>query len=361
MNNRDVRDPAVAALLFQPVQLTRARELRCLTKTALAAMVDKTPSAISQFESQSSNVRPDDRTLARLALALAVPVGFFARAPMVGRVALDDCHFRSMRSVGQAQRRQALRVGELLQELARILEDEGIRLPEDRVTPLRQSVRTPDEIERLAYAVREDWGLGLGPIPSVIPLLEANGVRVFPLTSVCAGVDAFSTWYDQTPLAMLVLSKPASRVHFDGAHELGHLLMHEDVVPADPQTEKEANLFASAFLLPRKTFIAECPDRWSLRTFIALKKRWHVSVQALVYRAHQLGKLSTASYRRAFAELNRKKLRQHEGGEWQLHRPSALRKGIDLLGEEISHRELASRLALHESHLAELLSPIVGS
>lgn len=353
-----IRDPRIATLRFQPQQLGRGRELRGMTKAALAKAIGKTPSAISQFE--SGTTRPDAGTLASLALALGVPVGFFARPPFAPPIRLDECNFRSLRSVSQYQRKQAIRIGELIHEVTLLLEDEGIELPDEQVSAVRRPARSFDDIEQLAVEVRRAWGLGLGPISNPVTLLESKGVWVLPLADACDDVDAFSMWHERRPFIMLSMRKPASRVHFDAAHELGHLVLHEDVSPASPRAESQANHFASAFLVPGETFLQECPTRWSLPTFRALKRRWFVSIQALVYRAHELGRLSTGSYRRAFSLLNRLGLRKNEGDEWELERPSVLMQALDLVRDDLPLSEMANRLGLHEAHLRELLAPVIS-
>lgn len=349
-------DPHLVAVCFQPSQLTRARELRGLTKTALADQIDKTPSAVTQFE--GGNARPDPETVARLALALAVPPRFFARSALIQETSLEACHFRSLRSVSQYLRRQAVRIGEIAQEVTVLLEHEGIEFPEDAVTSLKRRVHDADGIEQLAVDVRRGWGLGLGPIGGVIPLLESKGVRVLPLVDACEDVDAFSTWVGGKPFAMLSLRKSPSRVHFDAVHELGHLLMHEDVLAGSPALESQADEFASAFLMPRETFLAECPTRWSFATFRALKRRWHVSIQALVVRAYRLGRLSLSSYRRAFMDLGRMNMRTNEPDEWVLDGPAVLRQAFEMMGEDLSYRAVADTLALHEHYLAQTLDAI---
>lgn len=351
-------DSRLVAVRFRPAQLTKARELRGLTKSALAEKIGKTPSAITQFESGSA--RPDAETVSRLALALAVPTRFFARDPMGSALSIDSCHFRSLRSVSQYMRRQALRIGELCHEVSKLVESEGIQLPPDNISHLKCQIRSGDDIERLATDVRRAWGLGLGPIQKVIPLLESNGLRILPLADACADVDAFSTWVDGEPFAMLALQKPSSRIHFDAAHELGHLLMHEDVVPGSPELESQADEFASAFLLPQATYIQECPSRWSLAVFGALKQRWRVSIQALVVRAYRVGRLSLSSYRRAFVSLGQMNFRAREPGEWPLDRPAVLRQALELISDEISLARLADAVALNEAQLRQILRPIMS-
>ena len=351
------QDPRLVAVRFQPEQLTRARELRGLTRAALAAMVEKTPGAISQFESGIS--RPDPQTIARISLALAMPVSFFARHNAGHSISTDACHFRSLRSVSQFLRRQAIRIGELGHEVLALAESEGVELPDDAISPLRSLPQTPEEIEQLAVDVRRRWGLGMGPIHELLPLLESKGLRILPLTDACAEVDAFSTWVGREPIALLSFAKPSSRIHFDAAHELGHLLMHDDVSPGNPLLEADADAFASAFLIPRESFIKECPSRWNLNVFRALKSRWRVSIQSLVVRAHRLNKLSPASYRNAFVDLGRLGYRKTEPDEWELSKPVVLKRALDLVADDLPLGKVAQLLCLYEASLRQLLAPLV--
>jgi len=352
-----VLDPRVAVLRFVPSQLTRARELRTLTKKDLAERVEKTASAIGQFE--RGTARPDPSTLRALSMALGVPPGFFVREAVAPALSMEDGHFRSLRSVSRYLRRQALRTAELTYEVLHQLEEEGIELPEEQLTPLRCSLDDPEAIEAFAAEVRRAWGLGLGPLPRPIQLLEAMGVRVLPLADPCQAVDAFSLWYQEQPFVFLAMHKTPSRTHFDVAHELGHLLLHEDVAPGNPERESEADRFASAFLLPRETYLRECPSRWNLQLFRGLKSRWHVSIQALLYRARRLGRLSEASYRRACVDINKRGMRRNEGGEWPLERPQVLREALQMVSEDLPFSVLATRLGLYPDDLHRLLTPVL--
>jgi hypothetical protein len=113
----------------------------------------------------------------------------------------------------------------------------------------------------------------------------------------CEDMDAFSAWHAKRPIVFLIDHKGStSRLRFGAAHELGHLVMHADVVAGSPELERQANRFASAFLLPRETFLPECPRRLNWPHFYELKRRWKVSVAALVRRAYDLECISEASY-----------------------------------------------------------------
>ena len=346
-------DLHTAAHLFNPARLTLARELRDLTKSELAALADKTPSAISQFE--AGQVRPDPQTLKRLALALGMSVDFFAARAASHVIPLDVCHFRSLRSASQRQRRQLLARGSLLCELVSWLEQE-VDFPPQKVSEIGQAASTPEAIDALADAVRRKWGLGLGPIGSVIGLLENKGVLVMRIDQATRDVDAFSFWHEGRPCVLLVMEKGStSRTRFDAAHELGHLVMHTDVVPGSPEVERAAHRFASAFLLPRDSFLKECPRRLDLPHFFELKTRWKVSVAAMVRRARDLGCLSDASYRRACIALRQQGTK--ERNEPALERPRLLLEALNLIREDWPVERIAAALAMKSADVLALVAP----
>ena len=76
------------------------------------------------------------------------------------------------------------------------------------------------------------------------------------------------------------------------AHELGHLVMHWEKGPRGREAENEADVFASAFLMPRATVIAEAPRTGQLGDVHGAKHRWGVSAAALIYRMRKVGLLS---------------------------------------------------------------------
>src|SRR2546430_1681161 len=103
-----IRTPAVdggvftSAFSFVPARLTLAREAQGWTMRELAARIDTTSSAVSQFE--SGRTRPSGDVLRRLSFAFGVAPSFFA---VEGPPRIDParCHFRHRRTATQMQRR----------------------------------------------------------------------------------------------------------------------------------------------------------------------------------------------------------------------------------------------------------------
>ena len=125
--------------------------------------------------------------------------------------------------------------------------------------------------ETAAEIVRQEWGLGTKPIPNLLHLMEAKGVRVFSLAQECREVDAFSLWRKQ-PFVFLNTQKSAEHSRFDAAHELGHLVMHwHHELPQGKQVEREANDFAGALLMPASGILANVPRNPTLPQLLRLK------------------------------------------------------------------------------------------
>src|SRR5690349_16086141 len=102
---------AEAAALFDGGRLTLARLLAGLRKSDLAALVDKSPTAVAAWESGAK--RPTAATVGQLALSLSVEPNFFSVRPEDVAAASSTPHFRSLRSTSQLARDQAFAYGQL--------------------------------------------------------------------------------------------------------------------------------------------------------------------------------------------------------------------------------------------------------
>jgi Zn-dependent peptidase ImmA (M78 family)/transcriptional regulator with XRE-family HTH domain len=340
---------------FNPDRLKVAREYRGLKKNELAERLNLSPSAITQFE--RGQARPNAQTVAHLSIALRFPPTFFAQLTSHPFISPDQCHFRSLRSCSQMERRRMVGAGSLIGMIVEFI-DSNVHLPDEKITgSTSYGTAGTEEIEEAAAKVRRDWGLGLGPIDNVIHLLESKGVLVFQLLEDCKKLDAFSLWHQHRPFIFLNLEKDsASRSRYDASHELGHLILHSDFLPGDPRQEDEANKFASAFLLPRETFLQECPRRLVWDHYRELKRRWKVSLAALVRRAKDLQVISEDTYRRANVQLNKYGWRTNEPDEPKLEVPTILPQGIQLLSQTgWALSAIARHLNLSETDLQWLI------
>jgi Zn-dependent peptidase ImmA (M78 family)/transcriptional regulator with XRE-family HTH domain len=300
--------------LFDPQRLEIARKCNGLRRSELAAQVDVSPSAITQLE--SGHTKPSAATLSRLSLALGFPPDFFLNDGR--RPAAKDhgrAFFRSLRATRQIDRdraaARAFLVSELVQVMERYVRLPRVNLPGDLHLDPERSSR--EGIEERALALRRFWNVPDGPIANVVRLLELNGVVVTHCIVDCPEVSSFSRVFGDRPVVVLKEERDdVARLRSDAAHELGHLVLHEEPEAGNQIVENQAQAFAGSFLMPRDQIAASLPRSFDIERYHALKKTWGVSMQFLLYRAKELGRMSESTYRRAMMAFSKHRWRINE-------------------------------------------------
>lgn len=333
----DKERAAAAATFFDGARLTLARNLAGLRKSDLAALIGKSPTAVSAWESGAK--RPTPATVAQLALGLSVEPGFFeVRAKDASKLS-GLPHFRSLRSTSQLARNQAASYGQIALEIAEVLETH-VEFPDLRIPshPVDPEDLEGDGPEVAARKLRRIWELPSGPAPHLVRTLENHGILVVFSPVQAASVDAYSFESGLRPVVVLnPVKRDYYRQRFDVAHELGHLIMHSDSEPGGRTVEEQAHRFASELLMPSAEIERLLPDainRDAWVTLRRLKEEWGVSIQALLFRARRLGRLNDVAYRNAMMTLSSKGWRRNEPGHiTMIEQPSLLPRGVELLAD----------------------------
>jgi Zn-dependent peptidase ImmA (M78 family)/DNA-binding XRE family transcriptional regulator len=345
--------------LITASRLTLARKRRGLTLVRLAQLVAVSTRTISAYENNDG--QPSTETLSRLAEVLGFPESFFM-ADELDELTPDTASFRALSKLTAGQRDAALSAGRLAVELSSWIM-ERFRLPQPDVPSLNlfHDVREAVNPESAAEVVRARWGLGNAPVPNMLHLLEAHGVRVFSLAQECLEVDAFSLWRKGIPFIFLNTLKTAERSRFDAAHELGHLVLHsEDHIPHGREQEQEANHFAASFLMPKSSVLAHMPRCPSTRQIVAGKRIWKVAAMALTHRLYEIGLSSEWHYRNATIGLGRLGYRTGEPGGIQRETSQVFTKVFSALrAEGLTLNEVAKELHLSTADLNELVFGLV--
>ena len=158
------------------------------------------------------------------------------------------------------------------------------------------------EIEGLADDLRQACGLHDSGPENIANVLENLGVRCLFFKFDSLGLDGISTIQDGLMLTMLKdRKKNIERIIFSGAHELGHLVLHQFLFSSEHEDsdderdyEKEANKFAGYFLVPSN----ELTRIWRedrlhrlplFHALLLLKRVFHVSYLCLFHRVKGLG------------------------------------------------------------------------
>lgn len=316
--------------------------------TKLATAVGVEPRSVSAYE--KGEFGPDIERLASLASVLGFPESFFFGDDL-DEPTPDIASFRALSKMTAGQRDTALGSGAIALMLNAWIEAR-FELPSPDLPDLSRE----GDPEAAARALRQQWGLGELPVKNMIHLLEARGVRVFSLSVDAAEVDAFSMWRQSTPFVFLNTKKSAEHSRFDAAHELGHLVLHRHGSPQGREAEREANTFASAFLMPKASVLAYAPRMATIEHLIQLKKLWSVSVAALTYRLHAIGVLSDWHYQSLYIELSSRGYRKKEPDEGLRETSQVLQKVFAVLRDEsISRGDIAGELCVPVTELDQLV------
>ncbi len=333
------------------MRLSIARKRRLLNKKRFAELADVAHHTVVRCESGQTNPTPEN--IEAFARVLGYPKEFFFGPDMDEPTAAS---FRSQTSMSAAIRDAAFGAGSIGFLLSDWVE-ERFNLPEIRVPDLHLY-----DPEAAARVLRGEWGLGEKPVSNMIQLLESKGVRVFSLAQNTAKVNAYSLWRNEKPYVFLNNFKTAESSRFDAAHELGHLVLHQDGGCVGRKAEDEANAFASAFLMPAADVKAVIPYVSHLREMIAAKARWRVSLAALNYRLHKLQLTSDWKYRDFCIEMSTR--------GWNKDEPQPIEREVSVVWQKVlkalwaertTQANIARDLGVPESEVNELIFGLVGS
>ena len=336
---------------FNPARLSVARQRRQLNLKGFAQLIGRAQHTTSRWE--KGLTVPSDEDVAAFADALGFPTGFFFGED----IEIPDASlvsFRSQTAMSAATRDAALSAGALGFLLSGWVE-QRFSLPEVSVPDLH--LLRPEDAAR---ALRADWGLGEQPISNMIHLLESHGVRVFSLAENSVRVNAFSLWRDDLPFVFLNTLKSAESSRFDAAHELGHLVLHQDGNTTGREAEDQANQFASAFLMPRADVLAQFNDVYSLDQLIRMKQRWRVSLAALNYRLHKVGITTDWRNRDLCIQIAREGYHKKEPAGIERERSMVWEKLLKLLwAEKQTFQIIAEDLDLPSDEVSALIYGVV--
>jgi Zn-dependent peptidase ImmA (M78 family)/DNA-binding XRE family transcriptional regulator len=318
-----------------PERIREAREAVGLTDEQLADQIGVTRQAVGTYETGVASPRGD--VFSRIIAVTRQPPAFFtiARKRNAERFRMPN-----WRSLKRMQRPDRLRIGRRLEWAYYIAEfmAEYIDLPPLKLPEIQFDFeRDGDErIEEIADEIREFWNLGFGPITDLAPVLEYHGIIVIEESVRCEDMDAVSRWQGGRPYILLSGDEDSNpRKLFNLAHELGHLVLHTGVEVNSrilDRLENQANRFAGAFLMPRRTFAREVANT-SIDYFIALKGRWRIAVAAMIYRCKELGILNPYQVKYMWRQMNVRGIRKKEPLDttYPLSKPTVLASAISML------------------------------
>lgn len=349
-----------------PRRIRQARISRSYSVADLAELIDVSKQAISQFELGKN--APNKSNLLNISRVLSYPVSFFYKEFPTTDTSDSPVYFRSRKTTTVKAKSAAKEKIELFREIHDYLTDyidfPDLHLPKVEYSENEIEIDT-ERIEFFASELRSHWNLGDGPIPNLTNVAQKNGIMISQMALGARKIDAFSVWYNGVPYIFLSADKQSNaRIRFDIAHELGHLVMHSDAYSEDDfeknvirdKLEREADLFAAAFLLPSKTFSRDIRSS-SIMDFIPLKQKWLVSLGAMIYRSDHLGLLTENQIKYLKDQMTQRLYWRNEplDKDIPIEKPFACKQAIELLIDNnvINKLQFVDDLGIYASEIEE--------
>lgn len=308
---------------FNGTVLRDIREAAGLSRKELASKINVSEQSIGQYENGITT--PNFLALSRIKNLFSVELSFFQSKKSFDReFSINQVAFRSVYKSSIKKSSREVSYLNMVDYCIR-LAVEGINMPNEILTSLCETVRDMRvhgyDINTIGHIVRKYIGIDNNN-KKVIPAIEKAGAYIVE-REVQDDVDAYSGWSDGgLPIIVLGSSKKvAVRRNFDVSHELGHLLLHRDLNMAEMDSlhyryiERQADEFASAFLLDKDTFInayQKIRDKSNPDEYIPLKLYFNTSIQSICMRANSLGLIDKKTFRYFWGKLNKKNYKKYE-------------------------------------------------
>lgn len=271
----------------------RLKSARKMKGWSLQELADNLSIAISKqalHKYEAGTMNPSGEVLIALSKALEVKTVYFMRAPLE----LGAVEFRKMSSLPVKEEES---IKEKVKDcLERYLEVEQLlNLKSKFNNPVKTAIiQEVEEVEKVAMKLIDKWHLGLDPIPNVIEMLEANGVRVIEIDAP-EEFDGMSTYVGDIPVVVIGKNFTVERKRFTALHELGHLVLN---IAEEADKEKICHAFAGALLLPDDSLeklIGDKRNNIAQGELVSIKEQFGISVQAIMMRATLKGIISATS------------------------------------------------------------------
>jgi len=343
-------------LTFNPKLVVLARQARGLSQADLADRVEANQGFLSKIENGLRDA-PED-LVEKIARVLEFPKSFFYQQEEIYGlpVSVHPLH-RKKRSVGV----RGLDVihaeaNIMIMNLKRLLQ--SVKLSFRAPMPLFDIDEYEGDVERIAELTRRTWLLPNGPIENITECLERAGCIVIWCDFHSFEIDGITFPIHKMPVCIFLnRNRPADRMRFTLAHELGHIVMHKY---PNPYMEDQADRFASSFLMPRdqiKDNLLMSGGRITIKHLAYLKPIWRVSMQSMIMRAQDIGVINRNQSEYLWKQINIGRIRFQEPPELNFphEQPRLLSTILKLHTEKLGYAvsELAEVLHLKESEFCK--------
>lgn len=327
--------------MFNGERLKEARLYNKLTITELAERLNVTKQMISKYENGKSE--PSFDKSLQLNHFLGYPREFFYSKEKF-YIENEGTFFRSRLTATQKSKEPA----SIALKYSVIVRDFLEGYVEFPALQNREVYEGESNIEEITLSIRQTMDLGLDPIYDIVELAELMGFTVISMNYQEDKIDAFSSMNTINGNSYFIITTGDSgsfyRQQFSIAHEIGHWVLHQNINPQELDKdeykviEEEANRFASILLLPKESFGIELKSKIvdEIDTYYNLKRKWHVSMAAMIKRARDLEIISAEQEVKLYKQMHYRKWRNPEPFDLdtKVTSPVAFKQSLELLIDE---------------------------
>jgi Zn-dependent peptidase ImmA (M78 family)/DNA-binding XRE family transcriptional regulator len=304
---------------LNPKMIALARESRGLSQLELAEKLSLSPSHMSRIEQDFTDL--GEHHIGSLTTVLNYPVEFFYQE---GENLPPALALRKRNIVAQKillpieAQTNIYRLN--TEKLLNAINYTEINLPVLDI----EKLGSPAEAAR---KLRKFWKIEKGVINNLTQVLEDNGLFLINFDFNTDRVDGMSILASSKfPIIFSNKRSLGDRQRFTLAYELGHLVMHLYTNPTFTRDiSHEANEFAAEFLMPEKDIKVDYKDGVTINTLADLKRKWKVSMQALLYRANDIGIITDNQKRYLVNQFNSMNIRRREPAELDIPRENPMK------------------------------------
>lgn len=333
--------------MFNGDRLKFARTYRGMSAQELADRIGVSRQSINQFENYSidsdKTSKPSIENIENIAQELKFPVEFFFQKEKEN-IKIKNTYFRALLSSKKKEKQSQINKAVLITVIYDILQ-EYLEFPDKNIPVIQKEDLSDKDISNVARELRNLWNIGNKPIKDIIFLMENNGIVVTSLSTNTEEIDAFTQYIkiENREYMCVVLEnekKSACRRQFSAAHELGHIILHANQINMNEmersefrEIERQANLFAAELLLPEEEFKKDLIMPTSLKCYEILKRKWHVSILAMMMRACNLNIITQNQFQYLMKQYTIKNYRKNEPLDdiIEIPEPQTLKRAIEIL------------------------------
>lgn len=360
---------------FYGNKLKFARLYRGLSMEELGERIGKSKQIISQYESEDDPQSPSFDIVSNMSETLKFPISFFYTDDKED-VEEINTYFRALLSSNKKDKITQSKRATIVITIYKFLE-KYIEFPKLNIPKINQKDLEDRNYYNIVKDIRKFWNLGDKPINNIINVLEANGFILSSFNTNTYDIDAFTHYVKRNgeKIFCIVLGnekKSFARRQFSTAHELAHVLLHGTAIDVNTlsreefrEIEKEADKFAAEFLLPTDSFKKDLIYPTNLKFYEELKKKWKVSIIAMIMRAADLQVITKNQLQYLIKQAYSKGYRNAEplDDTLKIYEPTIMKLALNMLldNNRFTPKELLNELSKNAIELdSEEIEDLIG-